>query len=213
MSMNLLSILFASAFILKSMTYAENITSPADNKILIQQLVESYQTAVKKKSGTPIQLSFRDAQIMQELGGFDAEGELVMIIYHGILTAPTGTALTTTCHELGHILGSVPLSTAIIGRTRTDPRDSVEGEADYFAGGCVRRYHQQLGLSESVSQQAARTCFQNIYGYTPDETLAAEQVYPGINGKYPSPECRLLSTLAGIKGSPRPKCWYNPAPR
>jgi len=34
--------------------------------------------------------------------------------------------------------------------------------------------------------------------------------FNGINTKYPSKECRLLSVIHGIAGRERPSCWYNP---
>lgn len=140
----------------------------------------------------------------------------------------------TVCHELGHHLGGYPFKLYEDG---SDRWASVEGQADYFATSeCLRNvftdddknYRAVTNLPQSVLDQVNSVCddvlckrmaaaslsvisvFNSIRAEqvalsfsTPDLTIPDK-----IDREHPSLQCRLDTMLAGIKGEPRPRCWF-----
>jgi len=138
-------------------------------------------------------------------------GQPRMEVYHGILEAmETDAIIAATCHELGHFFGDVSLEEAGQQESDVNLALSVEGEADYFAGKCVTQFLP----GRHAATEAGRNLFATLHGDRAiDHHQAMSEVYSlqrGIDASYPTPQCRMLSYLAGVLDEPRPKCWYNP---
>lgn len=178
---------------------------------LIRSLVSSRQLQVEQRFNQQINLKFNSGCLLQVQGGHDSQSKIVLIIYQGILAKLSRAEVAAvTCHELGHILGIVTLADTGV-TTHANKLDSVEGEADYYAGSCLLN---ALNGDLRLAEDAFHTVFRKIYR---TETFnlehAADAVFTGgrgINSSYPSQDCRLWSSISGLYGLERPKCWYNP---
>jgi hypothetical protein len=179
------------------------------NAVFIQEIVARFQPVIVARHGRPLTLFFYKEDWFQAATGWNKkENSLKMSIYGGVLNLPELERAAVTCHELGHILGDVPLS-AIPNyeETKFDPRDSVEGEADYFAGRCMLVLYPKTEHTELINS------FVNIVEKASGEKLGHfEQLFDfkGINENYPTPVCRVHSFESGLKLRERPTCWYNP---
>lgn len=178
-----------------------------EKKEIIQEIVDSYRDDIIRSRGSDVELIFQAANIFQMTGGHVGDGKLEINVYAQALIKFSKLGIVSAiCHELGHLLGKVP-----VGGTRVISADSVEGEADYFSGTCSRNYlcgEKNKSCKQAIT--ASRSAIQSIKGTAITEVEAQDQIYPGINTSYPSPPCRLLSMILGVKGLPRPLCWYNP---
>lgn len=176
----------------------------------VRALVGSYQSLSAEKFGAPIRLTFFQNDAFQATGGMVATGKPEINVYAGLLARlDADSVVSAVCHELGHIFGSVPLR-GLVAAPAEILDDSVEGEADYFAGACAVRY---FGDADRAVAAIHRT-LEAIYEQTISDAAlaeAAKQAFGGIDSTYPPAECRLLSSIRGATGSARPKCWYNPA--
>ena len=179
---------------------------------IVKEIVASYQSEALGRLGQMIELRLSDTtdcRFIQAYGGHDKSGIPHVTFFPGLVREFSSDAvLFTLCHELGHLFGSVnPQSMGIA--TPYDPRDSIEGEADYFAGSCILNYLKD----ETLAFQAGKEALQKFMGPTikmaPDKARKKKYKH-GIDFDYPNPDCRLLTILNGIKGEERPKCWYNP---
>lgn len=183
----------------------------------VRLILDRYQPLALERLGTPVELrlsSTTDCRFIQAYGGHDTEGRPHVTFFPGLLREFSSNAvLFTLCHELGHLFGQVtPQEAGVV--TKYDMRDSLEGEADYFAGSCV------LGAlrDESLALEASREALQKFMGPTVDidPARAMKKKYrkgKGIDPEYPNPDCRLLTIENGIRDLPRPACWYNPKDR
>lgn len=118
--------------------------------------------------------------------------------------------LNTICHELGHFLGDVSIAEDGTGLT-------VEGEADYFAGACMFRYFTEVRrYSESDALEALDTAAKEARSTSrgmrldPDDARSERAPRGTIEQGHPEAACRVLTTMNGARGLPRPACWYNP---
>lgn len=208
------SLFFALSFIFAGAGQAQisGGSDPASREKFIQALIAPYQAEAVRRLGQPIALKMHwDSNIQQALGGHDSSGHLVIEVYAGIAQLPLPMMSYVLCHELGHILGEVPMAAIPPNqRLHVDLRDSVEGEADYFSGRCLRQLAPPNQAPELTVLQTAKVGLETINHESLPWPLPSLPPYPGINPSYPKPECRLLSVLAGAKGNPRPLCWYNP---
>lgn len=182
----------------------------ADTKIeIIRDLVDSYQTESYERYGVGIELRFFGGDTFQATGGMVATGKPEITFYGGILQRLDSEELVVVaCHELGHILGRVPLKISTdASDTPQIQLDSVEGEADYFAGSCAARYFRD----GDRAREAARTLFSG-FARTRIEHWDSRffDAFDGIDSRYPDNQCRLLSVTEGALGGKRPRCWFNP---
>lgn len=202
-------------------------------KHMVHDLVESYQGAIKARYGYGLTLSFTPSGSCTHViasGGHNRQGKLVIDISPGVVHQLSRESVVfVLCHELGHVLGSIkPADTQT--PSRYDPRDAIEGEADYFGGSCTRNYLALINSdgdslkNESYCKNqdencqrtltAARLGYRAIYGNIEIKPkTASKQAFlfgNGINPNYPDPNCRLFSVITGMLEQPRPKCWYNP---
>lgn len=147
-----------------------------------------------------------------------------VIVYGGTAAVTNGSEDTFAlilCHETGHLYGGRPVS---------DEHNflAVEGQADYWAAGVC--------LPKIISGLSDRAPSKDALAYCKSETKCARTVdailaltaqfadnrnlpHPAIdtpdptivdtlNFTHPSPQCRLDTMLAGMKGNPRPRCWF-----
>lgn len=180
---------------------------------LIQNLVANHQPEIVRRFGEAVQLKFLNGDVQQANGGHDSSGHLVILVYGGISKLPPPMVSYIICHELGHILGEVPLAKIPADQRKSafDLRDSVEGEADYFAGRCLKKFFSNGQNPTLTALATAKLALEKIMSAHLPWPLPAQAPYPGINPSYPEPACRLLSVVAGTTGAPRPACWYNPS--
>ncbi len=178
-----------------------------EKKEIIYDIVDSYRDEIIKYRGSDVELIFSPLNIFQMTGGHVGDGKLEITVYAKALTHFDKSGIVSAiCHELGHILGKVP-----VGGSRVVSVDSVEGEADYFSGICSRTYfcgQDNTSCPQAIS--ASKSAIQAMNGTLIDESESISQSYPGVNKTYPQPACRLLSMISGVKGQSRPLCWYNP---
>jgi hypothetical protein len=115
------------------------------------------------------------------------------------------------CHEIGHHLGHMKFKE--LGQ-RMAPWDemSVEGEADYFAGQCAKRFFQGEGEADPTDRiiAAARNAFTTLAEERLPPAVETGPGFPGVNDTYPDMVCRMISVEHGARGYRRPECWYNP---
>lgn len=179
---------------------------------IVAEVIGSYQPLALEKLSRLIELRVSettDCRFIQAYGGHDKAGIPHVTFFPGLIREFSSNAvLFTLCHELGHLFGSVTPKDAGIA-TPYDPRDSIEGEADYFAGSCILNYLKD----ETLAFEAGKEALQKFMGpsTTMDPERARKKKYKhGIDFDYPNPDCRLLTILNGIRGEDRPTCWYNP---
>lgn len=181
----------------------------------VQSIVETYQPLALERFSKEIDLQLSDTtdcRYIQAYGGHDKEGLPYVKFFPGLLREFSPNAvLFTLCHELGHLFGSVTPKDAGLKKSEFNMQDSLEGEADYFAGFCVLNQLKAEGLAIEAGKEA----LQKFYGSTVrlDSDLERETEYKkkrGIDPEYPNPNCRLLTIERAVRGEPRPKCWYNP---
>jgi hypothetical protein len=192
--------------------FAENSEITA-KKELVQSIVGKFQTRVVQKWGQPIKLKFVTDNVLQATSGFVKKNKPEIEIYDGALALPEFPLATIVCHELGHILGDVPHSLIEkVAGPDSDLRVSVEGEADYFSGKCMRELYSTTTTLEYLTDSFAYV-LSEIDGHNvkPGENFLRD--FNGINNDYPEPACRLVSFEKGLNLEPRPKCWFNPQPR
>lgn len=177
----------------------------------IRSLVAFRQLQVENRFNQGIELKFTSSCLLQAQGGHDFQSKIVLVISRGILAKLNRAEIAAvTCHELGHILGSVTL--ADTGETSMfNKLDSVEGEADYYAGKCLLN---ALNKDFRLAEETFKTLFSKLYRTDAfNLEQAARTVFTmnrGINSTYPNQDCRLWSSISGLYGLERPKCWYNP---
>jgi hypothetical protein len=150
------------------------------------------------------------------------------------------TAVLILCHELGHGLGGTPFKNNDGANAR--PVSVEGQADYYASLVCVPRVTaylpqewigpggQNQGLCSQESFQAARICqflVQGIQGLSDflkenNPTLPAldlnsqeSALASEINSEptyYPSPQCRIDTLVAGLKGASRPGCWWKAPP-
>lgn len=147
-----------------------------------------------------------------------------VIVYGGTAAVTNGSEDTFAlilCHETGHLYGGRPVS---------DEHNflAVEGQADYWATmECFPKIMTSLSnrspSKESVDYCKGETkCARTVDAIlaltaqfadnrslphpklsTPDQTIVETLLFT-----HPSPQCRLDTMIAGMKGNPRPLCWF-----
>lgn len=179
---------------------------------VIKEIISAYQPRAMETLGQMIDLRLNettDCRFIQAYGGHDKAGFPHVTFFPGLVREFSPNAVIfTLCHELGHLFGAVtPRDIGIA--TPYDSRDSIEGEADYFAGSCILEYLKD----ETLAFEAGREALQKFMGPSTSMDLerARKKKYKhGVDYDYPNPDCRLLTILNGIQGIERPTCWYNP---
>lgn len=225
---------FILASLLSFSIHATSFDETNFKKEIITEIVDSYRPQIIARYGYDVNLTFSEIEAFNMFGGHDRSGALVIKVFKKALTNFSSLAIvSTTCHELGHILGEVTTERA--GSTQYNSLDSVEGEADYFSGSCARKYFDKNIINPNYEKSpycssSDQGCHQAIHGsrdmfraFTisygfpePNEADAAEKYYDdgyGINPSYPDPNCRILSMISGVLNHIRPSCWYNPYDR
>ena len=204
-----------------------------EKRSVVKSLVEQYNEEVKGRYGKEISLKFLKSEAIQALGGITQDGP-ELTIFDGLLKKfDKFGAVAIACHEIGHILGKINFrSFPDRVPSPTLPLDNaVEGEADYFSGGCLYNYFQSANFKTTLEENefcnkypdlfnrksdcylaihTAKKMLSNLYNAEIDFSKAVLEKFDGINPSYPSKECRLLSVIHGIAGKHRPSCWYNP---
>lgn len=147
-----------------------------------------------------------------------------VIVYGGVAAVKNGSEDTFAlilCHETGHLYGGHPVS---------DEHNflSVEGQADYWATQmCLPQILPKLSgripSKESLTEcRGDILCARTIDAVlavtaqfadnrnlphpelaTPDQTIVETLLFT-----HPTPQCRLDTMIAGMKGNPRPRCWF-----
>lgn len=177
-------------------------------------MIALHQDEVRMKTGHEVEVIFDPAQRFRATAKIYPTGPVIKF-YASMVEQLTPLELVTiACHELGHILGEIRHANIIGGGIRTF-REAVEGEADYYAGKCLRNYLEVTGVRKNsvkvAGEIASRTYQKLLQQNAPIQAHLAERTrIIGILPAYPNPECRLLTVLRGIEGSSRPECWYNP---
>jgi hypothetical protein len=171
----------------------------------VQSIIEKFQPQIISRVGQPLRAEFY-AEPFFTLGAScgGAKSYPHMSIYSKILELPDLSLAAAVCHELGHILGDVSPNT-IHKKSQYDPRDSYEGEADYFAGKCMHTLYQKTDRSILIAAFAYP-----VGMVTASKTGSGDIKFNGINEGDNFLECRVLSYENGLDLKPRPKCWYNP---
>lgn len=147
-----------------------------------------------------------------------------LVVYGGVARVPgatTDSLALMVCHEAGHLYGGIPYSDA-------HNRLSGEGQADFWgAAACWTRVAPHLP-PRTAGREAFTLCagdelcargaeaglvmgafFAGNRGLpvprfnTPDGSVAVRTVLT-----HPVPQCRLDTLLAGLRGLPRPACWF-----
>ena len=149
-----------------------------------------------------------------------------VIVYGGAAAVANGSEDTFAlilCHETGHLYGGSPVS---------DEHNflSLEGQADYWAAReCLGEMLPTLS-PRSPSKEALAYCLDEnrcarmIDAFltltaqfadnrnlphpkleTPDATVVETMLLT-----HPSPQCRLDTMIAGMRGESRPRCWFKP---
>jgi len=145
-----------------------------------------------------------------------------IIVYGGIAAIGTeDTFAMVLCHEAGHLFGGKPFSDEF-------NRLSLEGQGDYWgARDCLKKFLPALPIrNPSVSSlkfcEQDHICGRSVDAFlaltahfadnrnlphptleTPDETVVTSMLLT-----HPSPQCRLDTMIAGLRGLPRPHCWF-----
>lgn len=213
MRLVLMALLMASYTIVASAQCA--LSSASSAKLgMLSDLVESYQDRIMQRYGERVRFELvptTDCRRISANSGHRQDGSFSISISPGAVDYFSADALVLVgCHELGHILGEVtPLEAGVT--SRFDPRDSLEGEADYFAGSCAR---DSLNAPERVLLAGMEVLrFLHGQNYVFNLRKASKRVYRRLNGidpEYPNPSCRLLSIQRGAENGARPSCWYHP---
>lgn len=141
------------------------------------------------------------------------------------------------CHELGHILGGTPKQTSALAQWSSVEgqadyyatnqcmwhyvknlqssdvihdfdKESVARCDEVFGDdinkmlGCLRITSGILAMVDYFNQTISKD--NNISLTSHDETKVTKTLQ-----KYPSPQCRVDTWLAGLYNQPRPRCWFN----
>jgi hypothetical protein len=158
-------------------------------------------------------------------------------VYGGLARDPwmTEDAFTLiACHELGHLFGGLPEVTNWAGLTY-----SSEGQADYYAAECFRRFHLDEKPSALEATDFVKLACETAWNSEKDRViceraaLAAVSVglvfyarspwgqrpaletpdlsqRPRVNLMgYPALQCRVDTLFQGALLGPRPKCWFS----
>ncbi|MFL5783638.1 MAG: hypothetical protein ACJ76H_03440 [Bacteriovoracaceae bacterium] len=151
--------------------------------------------------------------------------------YSGLFLALEPEELVlVTCHETGHLLGTITLRQSDDYIQRNFDL-SPESEADYWGGGCVLAHVKEKDLRLSpvdprcdvVPAEEQEHCtyainlyltaYPKIFHASVNPEAAENIVYDrgnGIDFRYGTPDCRALTAVHAITGKARPTCWYNP---
>lgn len=149
-----------------------------------------------------------------------------VIVYGGAAAVTNGSEDTFAlilCHETGHLYGGKPWG-------EEHNKLSVEGQADYWASSvCLKKILPSLSprVASAVSLKLCEgesMCARSVDAFlaltaqfadnrslphprleTPDETVVTT-----LQFTHPSPQCRLDTFMAGLRGLPRPLCWFLP---
>lgn len=178
---------------------------------LVATILKRFEPAIVARHGETMRLRLYKTGFVQASGGFHATTKkLEMKVHSGVFDLSELHVATAICHELGHALGDLPYSAIPnAGETTFDVRDSVEGEADYFGGKCMRILY---GLN-AEKEIAITKAYTDVMAKISNRSIGSSENLPnftGINPDYPAPECRVLSFKQGLTLGERPKCWYNP---
>lgn len=195
-----------------------NLESQRKYKAIVD-LVDHYRGEVKLRYQEELKLILLDdCRDLHASANLTVQGSTpFLMISPRMITAFSEKALVlVTCHELGHFLGVINPKTAKV-RAPIDPRLSLEGEADFFAGICYRNYLVRNGEYEFEKEVASAAREVLILFHSHDTILDPDEIRKkrfkgkkGIDPKHPEPGCRLLSMLNGASDLERPRCWYNP---
>lgn len=135
------------------------------------------------------------------------------------------------CHEMGHILGGEPRQ-----KSKLSKWSSVEGQADYFATSlcmwqlmkampkdgvsieplCAAQFNgakKVADCSRILSGIKALVSYFNASQTTAKSISIDQKDLSKVSytlQKYPSPQCRVDTWMAGLLGKERPSCWFAP---
>ena len=173
----------------------------------INELLELYRPESMEKYGKPIAFTVKKSSDMNASASVRLGGPALKITTAALESLVDDEALSTMCHEVGHLFGERLVSTL------SDL--AVEGEADYFSGFCIVRYLKEVrGMSHSRATAEAEEIAKHEASAFAQGRLTWQKAYldfyEGINRTYPANECRLLTVLHGVWGWKRPACWFNP---
>jgi hypothetical protein len=140
------------------------------------------------------------------------------------------------CHEVGHILGGAPQQKKALDKWSSvegqadyfatnqcmwkyakslRPNDLIRDfDRDFIARcdtiykndlektlGCLRILSGIQAMVEYFNRTAAKDNQVSIYAHDPTQVTGTIQ-------KYPSPQCRVDTWMAGLFNQPRPRCWF-----
>lgn len=193
-----------SLFIL---VFTSSLAIARDELETIHELLELYRPQSMEKYGKPIAFTVKKNSDMNASASARLGGPSLTITTGALESLIDDEALSTMCHEMGHLFGE-RFFTTISGL-------AVEGEADYFSGYCLMRYLTEVrGMSQGRATAEAEEIAKHEAMAFAQGRLTWQKAYldfySGINRSYPANECRLLTVLHGVWGWKRPSCWYNP---
>lgn len=189
------------------LVFTSSLAIARDELETINELLELYRPESMEKYGKPIAFTVKKSSQMNASASARLFGPSLTITTGALESLVDDEALSTMCHEMGHLFGERHFST-ISGL-------AVEGEADYFSGFCLMRYLKEVrGMSQSRATAEAEEIAKHEASAFAQGRLTWQKAYldfySGINRSYPANECRLLTVLHGVWGWKRPACWYNP---
>lgn len=168
---------FSAALILTSLSLfagarAEAPAPPAASIPLFKKFTEIYEPVIEAAGGTLIMGVDTSRDSVGGSANRDVENKYVVVLDQGIFKTPRATPdslILTTCHELGHLLGGLPLRPPPM--EWEGPLDSsgnmllsAEGQADYYATAtCFRKIvqdenHQEALKGRKIPPQTVLAC-------------------------------------------------------
>lgn len=182
--------------------------SAATKRELVRDIIEPYEIAIQERYGAQLTLHYDSRPVINAgaAAGGGVDGGPQMIVFDGLLEIMENEEIVfVICHELGHLLGRVPLI-----RDGENLGINVEGEADYFGGKCAYEF---FGQDEQRAVESARYSLAKLNRERTIAEAALCRNFDGVSMNYPEHDCRVLTAMHGARGLQRPSCWYNPKAR
>jgi len=195
-----------------TLKFLTNLASATTKMEIVRDIVNSYQSQMYDRYNVGIDLQFdENSDMLQATAGPD-ENNNPQIIFHGgaLKKLELDEIVFVICHEIGHFLGRVHFKDTDFNPPIDPPLNyelSLEGEADYFGGKCSAKYFNDPYKAIDAARRAYSKVIESrveIGG------RYIHEIFDGVNGQYPTSECRLQTATNGALGHKRPACWYNP---
>jgi len=191
------------------------------NEHNVRELIRGWTKLIIEKTGITPQVSF-SPDLTFQAGTKYTSSEISFYFTQGVMNKSDDEALLIACHEIGHILGKVYKNP----RPGNLKLTATEGEADFFAGMCLRKYFERFPKEplnyynicnnsktcNLILQSALEMFNSDPFNLNFSEETLKLNLPPSPTGKtlqiYPTNECRFHSIYAGFLQKPRPNCWF-----